>query len=100
MIETDHQKFFMSLEYYCWSQTIFSKIIKETGTERVSRTIKVLKQFFTEFHSLFVCKVSVGSGWYRLGDMVVQVSQSIFIQCIVCDVTRTACSCLYFLPLF
>ena len=34
-----------------------------TGTESVSRTIKILKQLFAEFHSLFVCKVSVGSDW-------------------------------------
>ena len=30
-------------------------------TESVSRTIEILKQLFTEFHSLFVCTVSVGS---------------------------------------
>ena len=39
------------------------KSLKGTGTESVSRTIKILKKLFTEFHSLYVCKVSVGSGW-------------------------------------
>ena len=38
------------------------KSLKGTGTEGVSRTIKILKQLFKEFHSLFICKVSVGSG--------------------------------------
>ena len=39
------------------------KSLKRTATESVSRAIKILKQLFTEFHSLFVCKVSVGSDW-------------------------------------
>ena len=39
------------------------KSLKGTDTESVFRTIKILKQLFTEFHSLFVCKVSVGSWW-------------------------------------
>ena len=41
----------------CYNQT------KGTRTGSVSRTIKILKRLFTEFHSLVVCKVSVGSDW-------------------------------------
>ena len=41
----------------------FVKSLKGDWSESVSRTIKILKQLFTELHSLFVCKVSVGSDW-------------------------------------
>ena len=37
------------------------KSLKWTGTESVSRTIKILKQLFTEFHLFFLCKVLVDS---------------------------------------
>ena len=63
MIETDHQNFF-AIGVSWLVPDLFSKITKNgTGTESVSRATKILKQLFTEFHSLFVCKVSVGSDW-------------------------------------
>ena len=37
------------------------KLLKGDWDESVSRTIKILKQLFREFHSFFLCKVSVGS---------------------------------------
>ena len=39
------------------------KSLKGNWDRNVSRTIKILKQLFTEFHSLFGCKVSVGFDW-------------------------------------
>ena len=37
------------------------KSLKGDWAETVSRTIKILKQLFIEFHLLFVCKASVSS---------------------------------------
>ena len=63
MIETDHKNVFCHWSIMVGPRPFLVKSLKGTGTESVSRTIKILKQLFIEFHSLFVCKVSVSSNW-------------------------------------
>ena len=58
MLETD-QKFFVTGVSW-WVPDPLVKSLKGDWDRNCFRTIK---QLFTEFHSLFVCKVSVGSDW-------------------------------------
>ena len=62
MIETNHQKLFV-IGVLWLVPDLFSKIIKGDWDQKSFRTIKILKQLSTEFHSIFVCKVSIGSDW-------------------------------------
>ena len=65
MIKTDHQKV-LSLEYYGCFQTLFSKIIKgdwDPECFQDNKNFITVIDRISEFNSLFVCKVSVGSDW-------------------------------------
>ena len=60
MIQTDHQTYFLSLEYHGGPRPFSVKSLKGDCDRKCFQDNK---NFETEFHSLFVCKVSVGSEW-------------------------------------